>query len=233
LTVANGKLSLTQKALAETLSALRTYRLKEQMGVAQGVVEGELTAAKLPEAAAAHVRRLLEADVRKLAEATAAATPLVSAGAGLKPGDPPNLEVPPDVAELPPEAQQTWLTAYVANLTKGEEQATHMAWAAVYGDGWAKDEAGNWKKETPNLVPGEAAPQPMTAADLKKKAGDVIKEVRLVFAQTTGAGQVTGMGAPAQAATGGAGGGTEQVRGLEEAFATMLPPDQAKIAAAL
>lgn len=233
LTVAKGTLTLTQKALAEALGTLRAYRLKEEMGKAQGVVDVELAAAKLPEAAAVHVRRLLEADVRKLAEATAAATPLVSAGAGLKPGDPPNLEVPPDVAALPAEAQQTWLTSYVANLTKGEDQATHMAWAAVYGDGWAKDDAGNWKKETPTLVPGETMPAPMTAADLKKKAGEVIKEVRSVFAQTTHAGAVSGMGASAQVAIGEAGNGATQVKDLEEAFATMLSPEQAKIAAAL
>jgi hypothetical protein len=230
LTVAQGNFTNTQKALAKTLTALRAYRLKEETGKAQGVVEAELTAAKLPEAAANHVRRLLEADVRKLAEATATDTPLVSVGAGLNPGDPPNLEVPPDVAELPAEAQQTWLTSYVANLTKGDAQALHMAWAAVYGDGWVKDDTGTWKKDTANLVPGEIMPQPMTAADLKKKAGDVIKEVRQLFIQTTGAGRVTGMGASSQAATESA--ETTDQKGLEEAFAGLLPPDQAKIAAA-
>lgn len=234
LSMAQSKLNGTQIALAEAIGRLRTYRMTEQTSKGQGVVEAELSAAKLPESATTHVRRLMEAHVHQFAVEATNAEPVLPTGSGLKPGDPPTIELPPDVAELPADGQQLWLGGYMENIAKGEEQAIHIAWAKVYSDGWIKGDQG-WKKETPIPAPGEALPIPMTAAELKKRTGDVIKEVRALFAQQTNAGQPVGVGASAAQVAGGrtteSGEPDKEQAALTEAFKGLLPDGEAKVAA--
>lgn len=64
----------------------------------------------------------------------------------LERGDPAVIELPPDAAALPEEAQVLWLETYVSYLDGGEEPAVHQAWTAVYDAGWSQDDTGQWHR---------------------------------------------------------------------------------------
>jgi len=73
--------------------------------------------------------------------------------ADLQPSDPPTIELPPDAAQLPEDAQALWLESYVTCLVDDTEEACmHKAWAAIADAGW-KNEQGQWTMATPDIVP--------------------------------------------------------------------------------
>lgn len=79
-------------------------------------------------------------------------------GADLQPSDPPAIELPPDAAQLPEEAQSLWLENYVVCLATDTEAACmHGAWAAIADAGWKQDN-GAWALTS--TMP--AVPQPDT-----------------------------------------------------------------------
>jgi len=191
-----------------------TFQRQARQQKADAVIGGVLAESGLPKQAQTRVRRLVESTMRRFVEQEGEEAPpateppgeLAPTSPDLGTGDPPALELPPDVATLPEEAQQIWLTNYTANLAEGEETAVHKAWSAVYADGWLKDEAsGEWFRMEPE-PPTEPAPEPAPAATvteeaLRKAVRQAILAERAYLAQATGAGRITGMGGAPQPLT--------------------------------
>ncbi|MCL5744574.1 MAG: ChaB family protein, partial [Acidobacteria bacterium] len=157
-----------QRQHKQIVAAVRAGRAQVRKGHAEHIVSESLAASKLPEVAQKRIRAALEPTITRYANAgvpklelepaktqfieavrrhlkEAPGDPIAPTGAGLSAGDPPTVEIPPDVAELPPEAQSLWLSAYTDALPQGVDQAVHMAWAAVYSAGYYKDDSGAWQ----------------------------------------------------------------------------------------
>lgn len=181
---------------------LRQLKRENAQNRASKVVEASLVGQ--PAAVQSYVRQLVEADVRRFVEQEVAAPAepageLAPVATDLSPGSPPNLELPPDVAALPEEAQALWLETYTAALPEGEEVAVHKAWAAVFDAGWMQNEAGEWVKAQAEPVAPEAgmaeiATPPMTEAQLRGRVASLVASRRQELASLTNAGQVRGMG---------------------------------------
>jgi len=190
---------------------LRQLKRENAQNRAGKIVEAGLVGQ--PAAVQSYVRQLVEADIRRFVEQEEmAATPAEPAGelapvaTDLSPGSPPNLELPPDVAALPEEAQALWLETYTAALPEGEEVAVHKAWAAVFDAGWMQNEAGEWVKAQAEPVAPEAGmaeivTPPMTEAQLRGRIASLVASRRQELASLTNAGQVRGMGGQAEPQT--------------------------------
>lgn len=117
-------------------------------------------------------------------------------------GDPPKLELPPDAAELPEDAQVIFLGTYGSHLAEGEEMAVRRAWSAVLAAGWVKQDGG-WTLIAPEEVADAVAAQaeepqpgkPATEESLGETLAKEIKAERVHLAEVTGAGNINGMGA--------------------------------------
>ena len=190
------KISLHEAQRREThlIAAFRAGNAQVRKTKAEQLVNTALAESGLPKPSQARVRKLVEADVRRFAEAD---EPIAPVGSGMSAGDPPTIEIPPDVAELPPEGQSVWLTAYTDSVASGPDQAVHMAWAAVYSAGYYKDESGAWQKEqsgdAAGLLPAASESVPPETA-LQAAVAEAIKQEREYLAAVTSAGRVQGMG---------------------------------------
>ncbi|HJW83935.1 MAG TPA: ChaB family protein [Anaerolineae bacterium] len=214
--------------------ARRLQKRTDRKTQADQLVDEALKGSSLPVDAQARVRKLIEAPLHQFVEADGATSdkPIAPTGAGLSAGDPPTIELPPDVAELPPEAQAIWLRTYTTNLATSESQALHMAWADVYSAGYAQDDAGAWKLEQPNAAPDTGGG--MTSDVLQQSIRQAVDEEKAYLSKIAEAGRVAGMGGgttpggqPGSSAQAGAGDAQ-----LEEAFKGWgLTPEQVKIAA--
>lgn len=149
-----------------------------------------LASSSLPQSAHAHVRRLVEGQVRRFveqdegaAEPEMAIDTAIVPSTELEPSDPPTIEVPP---EVPEDKRTAWVTAYLEATESGIEpaQAVHVAWAAIIDGGEAK-------------VPEEVASD-MADAFTEENLGEAIRQAITQEAQylsaLTGAGRVTGLG---------------------------------------
>lgn len=201
------ELTRLKASLATVQRVVRTQRARD--------IVAEVTRG-LSASTSAHVRRLVESDVRRFVEqegelelTTEPPGEVAPVSPDLDAGDPPQVELPPDAGALPEEAQVVFLETYVAHIAEGEEMATHKAWAAVAAAGWVKDEAsGEWAKVEPEIIAAIVADElgGEPPADLPAQAGAVTEESlrRLVaqavksekeyLARVTGAGRITGIG---------------------------------------
>jgi hypothetical protein len=248
-------LSEAHKKLLRQSAALRKKEQALRVKDADRIVGEALAGSGLPAEAQTRVRSLSEAAIRRFVEAADDPTPatepagtLAPAGSGLKPGDPPTVELPPDVAALPEQAQSLWLEAYVESLPKGEKRAINLAWAAVYSDGWVEGDNGWYKEQTqqPAMSDGmpadgsspalgtslmaaaraNAARQPLTEDGLKTAIAAAVKAEKAYLAKVTGAGAISGMGTDSTPEAGSGG------QALAEAMQGWgLTVEQAKIAA--
>jgi hypothetical protein len=238
-------LTEAQKQIVNLKAALRKSRREARQRDAETIVGEALAGSGLPDDARKRVRGLLEAQVKVFVEAESGDPQgeppgeLAPAGSGMKPGDPAGIELPPDVATLPETAQALWLEAFVGALPKGDKRATNMAWAAVYGAGWVEGDSG-WYQEQPQApaldmtgAPAAgvdpalmAAQRPTTPEALKTAISAAVAGEKAYLSRVTEAGAITTMGSgtttpePEAAAA-----------KLEEAFAGLLPAEQAKVAA--
>lgn len=240
------QLTEAQKQVVNLRAALRKSKRDARQRDAETIVGEALASSGLPAEGQQRVRGLLEAQVKAFVEADGQdpqgepAGELAPAGSGMKPGDPAGIELPPDAASLPEAAQALWLEAFVGALPKGDKRATNMAWAAVYGAGWVEGTSGWYQEQAqapaidmsgapaagvdPALM---AAQRPTTPEALKKAIGEAIKGEKTYLSKVTGAGLIEGLG-------GGDGNPADpdaSATKLEEAFAGLLPADQAKVAA--
>lgn len=216
-----------QRREKHLIAALRAGRAQARKAKAEQIVTRMLGESQLPAASQQRIRKLVEADVRKFAEADD--MPIAPVGADMSAGDPPTVELPPDAADLPAEAQKIFLAAYVEALPNGQDQALHIAWAAVYSAGYYKDESGAWQQNTPDL-PSDT---PILPEALQASVAEAIRQEREYLQAVTGAGRISGLGGGNGGdSVNGAGSATPDAgKSLEEAFSILLPPEQAKIAA--
>lgn len=206
------KLTEAQKKIARLMAALRQSKRDARKTEADRLVGEALAGSALPAEAQTRVRSLIEAQVKAFIEApeevpvpeSQPAGELAPTGSDLNPGDPATIELPPDVGELPAEAQAIWLESYVTELPKGEERAVNLAWAAIYAAGWVKGEQG-WSHEqvAQPAMPAEPA---LTAEALRTKIQQTITSEKEYLAKMTEAGKVSGLGSgstPVQPTTSG------------------------------
>jgi cation transport regulator ChaB len=213
-----------QRQHKQLIAAVRAGRAQVRKLKAEQIVAEALGKSQLPLASQARIRALLvpavtrfaEAGIpkldletgkkrfqearRKLAEAEgdlAGDGSIAPTGTDLEPGDQPTVEIPPDVAELPADAQALWLSAYTDALPQGAEQAVHIAWAAVFDAGYYKDDSGVWQSgsgATPASTDQGDNP-PMSPDQLQASIGEAIKAERQYLASVvSSAGRVQGMG---------------------------------------
>ncbi len=192
------KSKLVQEATMSKKLTDEVLRLRESVALvmqqtrrqrAAELTNGLLSASSLPTSAHAHVRRLVEAQVRRFVEQdepveiAADVEVAIVPSPDLEPSDPPTIEVP---AEVPEDKRTEWVTAYLEATEAGTEpaQAVHVAWAAIIEGGEAK-------------VPEEVAGEVMDVFT-EAKLGEAIRQAIVQEAQyvstMTGAGRVMGMG---------------------------------------
>lgn len=199
------ELTRLKASLAAVQRVVRTQRARD--------IVAEATRG-LPAGTSAHVRRLVESDVRRFVEqegdvelTTEPPGEVAPTSPDLGAGDPPQVELPPDAGALPEEAQVVFLETYVAHIAEGEEMATHKAWAAVAAAGWVKDEAsGEWAKVEPEIIaaivadelggepPAEPPTEMVTEESLRRLVAQAVKSEKEYLARVTGAGRITGIG---------------------------------------
>lgn len=203
MTVVN--LTEAQKKIVRLTAELRRAKRTARQTEAEKVVGEALAQSALPVEAQARVRTLAESAVKSFVEAEPApaaepAGTLAPAGTGLNPGDPATIELPPDVAELPTGAQETWLETYVQELPKGEERAVNLAWAGVYAEGWVKGESGWYREQAaqpalpPDAMPNAVPVAASTAESLRAAITTAIAGEKTYLAKMSEAGRVSGLG---------------------------------------
>lgn len=218
------------------------------------IVDESLVNSQLPPAAQIRVRKLMEAAISKLVieqvganDAPPVPEPageLAPEGAGLKPGDPPTVELPPDAAALPEDAQRLYLETYTSELPKGDKRAVNLAWAAVYAAGWVQNESEEWYNESkppetpdqPQAVDNSGTPVDQTASVMASFRHNLLEAIHSEqdYLTALGSGSVRGMGTSITDAA-----GTTQpaqpgqvAANLTEAFASMgLTKEAAEVAA--
>ncbi len=207
------KMTKTQtNGLARRVATLEARLVIAEKREREQSAEQTLTSALVTESPhiQARVRQLVESKRRAFVEGEgdSAGSTLPGELAPTNPeasaGDPPKIELPPDAASLPEEAQAIYLETYTAHLAEGEDTAVHLAWASVHAAGWIK-QGDTWSKMEPEDVAAAVLGDEEIAADgdvevvteeaFKAALGEAIKAEREYLAQATGAGRITGMGA--------------------------------------
>lgn len=178
------------KRLRESVTSVMQQARRQKAGEIVGTA---LVASTIPPQFHAQVRQLVESQTRRFIEQEgempeAPVEAIAPVGADLEPGDPPTIEIPPDVAEeLTPEQQAVWLSTYVQEQAAGKapEKAAIMAWAAVMQAG------AEVPPETAAELGGEEV---FTEAALKTAVDSAISGFARTLSEVIGAGQITGMG---------------------------------------
>ncbi|HLF28216.1 MAG TPA: hypothetical protein VJG32_17945 [Anaerolineae bacterium] len=229
------KVDGSKSTIARLQEALRLRQRRERFLARKQQADQIVTEAvkSLPDEAQKRIRTLFESAVCRFVEADGEQPGALPIGAGLAAGDPPTIELPPDVAELPAEAQALWIQSYTSNLGKGEDKALHIAWADVYSAGWTQDDGGAWKKEQQGSdALGAPAPDmaPYTTESFKAAIAKIAADEKAYLSKVTEAGRVTGLGNSNDPEAGPASEQTETK--LQEAFAGLLGDEQqGKVAA--
>ncbi|MCK4958406.1 MAG: hypothetical protein KAT00_03380 [Planctomycetes bacterium] len=180
------KLTSEVRRLRESVVAVMQQARKQR---ADELTAKLLAASPLPAGAHAHVRTLVEGQVRRFVEqeepavGDGEATVAIVPSPDLEASDPPTIEVPP---EVPEDKRTEWVTAYLEATEAGTEpaQAVHVAWAAIISGG---------ETEVPEEVAGEMV-DVFTEAQLAEAIHDTITTEAKYISTMTGAGQIMGMG---------------------------------------